>query len=98
MKNKKYYVSESKIHGRGLFASELIKKGETIGIVEGKKTTVNGDYVLWVSDKTGIRVKCDLRFINHADKPNACYFDTLDVAAIKDIKPGEEITHNYEAG
>jgi len=43
-------------------------------------------------------VKCDLRFINHSDEPNAAYFDTLEVGALTDIAPGEEITDDYLSG
>jgi SET domain-containing protein len=41
-------------------------------------------------------VSCNLKYINHADNPNACYYDDLTVAAIRDISANEEITHNYE--
>jgi len=40
----------------------------------------------------------DLRFINHSDEPNAAYYDTLEVCALTDIAPGEEITHDYLSG
>jgi len=36
--------------------------------------------------------------INHSDTPNATFYDNLDVCATRDIKAGEEITHNYGAG
>lgn len=96
MNNSKTIISKSIIHGRGLFASCAIKKGECIGVIRGQKTTQNGDHVLWLSKKEGVKVTCDFRFINHDDNPNACYYNTLDVVALKNIQPGEEITHNYE--
>lgn len=96
MNNSKTVIKKSKIHGRGLFASDVIMKGECIGVISGQKTIQNGDYVLWLSENEGLKVTCDLRFINHDDNPNACFYDTLDVVALKDIQPGEEITHNYE--
>ena len=37
----------------------------------------------------------DLRYINHHPDPNAVYYDDLTVYALRDIAPGEEITHNY---
>ena len=73
------YVDDSTIHGKGLFARHHIKAGVIIG----------------VDEKNGIHVQCELRFINHSDTPNAVYYDTLEVCALRDIKPGEEITHNY---
>lgn len=92
------YVDHSPIHGKGLFARQRIGAGEIIGVVEGVPTAVDGAYVLWVDGQTGIQVQCDLRYINHSDAPNAIYYDTLEVCALKDIVPGEEITHNYDSG
>jgi hypothetical protein len=89
------YVDDSPIHGKGLFARHHIKAGETIGIIDGIPTSANGEHVLWLDGKTGIHVQCELRFINHSDTPNAVYYDTLEVCALTDIRPGEEITHDY---
>lgn len=92
------YVADSPIHGKGLFAKRHICAGETIGVIQGVPASEDGAYVLWVDGKNGVRVQCDLRYINHSDKPNAVYYDTLEVCALKDIAPGEEITHNYDGG
>lgn len=89
------YVEESAIHGKGLFAREKITKGETIGLLKTKPAKKDGPYVLWVDDNERVRVTCHLRFINHSPSPNACYYDTLEVIALRDIEPGEEITHDY---
>ncbi len=89
------YVARSKIHGRGLFAREPIKNGDVIGWIEGKPSRKDGSYVLWISARRGIEVTCKLRYINHSDRPNACYYDDLSVVALRDIEPGEEITHDY---
>lgn len=98
MSNDKIYIAQSKIHGKGLFAKQNIEKGEIIGIVQGVPTKIDGDHVLWINEKKGINVQCDLRYINHAKKPNVCYYDTLEVVALRDIKKGEEFTHNYMHG
>jgi hypothetical protein len=45
-----------------------------------------------------IHVRCHLRFISHSDDPNAAYYNTLEVGALMDIAPGEEITHDYLSG
>jgi len=92
------YVDVSPIHGKGLFARRHIKAGEIIGVIDGIPASTNGEYVLWLDGKNGIHVQCELRFINHSDTPNAVYYDTLEVCALRDIKPGEEITHNYMGG
>ncbi|MGD8483377.1 MAG: SET domain-containing protein [Thioalkalispiraceae bacterium] len=90
------YVDDSAIHGKGLFAKTHIAAGDVIGIACGEHTDKDGPHVLWINDQTGFHVQCNMRFINHSDEPNACYYDTLEVCAIRDIAPGEEITHNYE--
>lgn len=89
------YVDDSKIHGKGLFAKTHITAGDVIGIANGEHTQKDGPHVLWLDDETGFHVQCDMRFINHSDEPNAAYYDTLEVCALRDILPGEEITHNY---
>ena len=91
-----YTVKNSPIHGKGLFATKFIKKDTLIGKISGTKTNKNGMYVLWISDSEAIKVEGDLKFINHSDTPNACYYDDLCVIALRDIQAGEEITHNYE--
>ena len=91
-----YEVRESPIHGRGLFATALIPADTVIGTLEGQAATKDGAYVLWLDDEKGFRVTNDLRFINHATRANAAYYDDLTVATLTDIQPGEEITHNYD--
>lgn len=95
MSNPIIFVDDSPIHGKGLFARTFISAGEVIGTIEGEYTASDGDYVLWLDEQKGILVDSDLRYINHSDNPNAAYYDDLKVYALKDIHPGEEITHNY---
>ena len=89
------YVAPSAIHGMGLFAAEKIACNSVIGWLDGRPADEDGSYVLWINDEEGIEVLCDLRYINHSSKPNACYYDDLSVVALRDIEPGEEITHDY---
>jgi SET domain-containing protein len=91
------YVADSPIHGKGLFADTFIPAGEVIGTLSGEYTTRDGDYVLWLDNQQGFLVHGDLRYINHSDKPNAVYYDTLEVCALRDIYRHEEITHDYGA-
>jgi len=92
------YVADSPIHGRGLFARKYIGAGELIGVLNGAPTSTDGEHVLWLDEENGFHVQCDFRFINHSDEPNAAYYDTLEVWALTDIAPGEEITHDYLSG
>ena len=91
------YIAASKIHGKGLFASVDIPAGSIIGWLTGKPCDRNGSYVLWISENQGIEVLCDLKYINHSDQPNACYYDDLSVVALRDIGTDEEITHDYNS-
>lgn len=95
--HKNTYVAVSAIHGKGLFANMAIPGGAIIGWLEGKPSATDGDYILWISERQGIEVLCDLKYINHSNEPNACYYDDLSVVALRDIDPGEEITHNYSS-
>lgn len=90
------YVADSAIHGKGLFARQRIKAGTVIGRIQGEPTRRDGPHVLWVTPRTGIKVKCVLKYINHSDAPNAIYYDTREVVALRNIARDEEITHNYD--
>jgi SET domain-containing protein len=92
------FVDDSPIHGKGLFAKTFISSGSVIGVVQGQPTTTDGAHVLWIDENKGFHVQCDMRYINHSDFPNAAYYDSLEVCAMRDIQAGEEITHNYGAG
>lgn len=96
MKTRDVYVDASPIHGRGLFAARAIESGEVIGRIDGVPATRDGRYVLWLTDTLGIRVRGPFRYINHSHQPNAVYYDTREVVALRAIRPGEEITHNYD--
>ena len=94
--NQLTYASYSCIHGTGLFARQKILKDTIIGYLQGKPAQQNGIYVLWIDNETGFEVSCDLKYINHSDSPNACYYDDKSVVALCDIDSDEEITHNYD--
>lgn len=70
--------------GKGLFAKELLRAGDTVGHYTGKILTdrqanrmpyVDSDYMLWVCTDCNILGEGALanytRFINHSDHPNA---------------------------
>lgn len=89
------YVAASDIHGNGLFAGRRIAAGNLIGRLRGWPTAEDGPHVLWLDEQHGVQVTCKLKYINHSDRPNACYYDDLSVIALRDIEAGEEITHDY---
>ena len=91
------FIADSHIHGKGLFARTLIPAGAVIGTLRGEHTTTDGEHVLWLNSQHGLQVHGDFCYINHSAEPNAVYYDNLEVAALRDIHPGEEITHDYDA-
>lgn len=92
------YVEDSKIHGKGLFASTAIKTGEYIGLYEGIETAENGMHVLWSETDDGGWIGRDgnneLRYLNHNKKPCA-EFDGFQLFALQTIKIHQEITIDY---
>lgn len=96
MSEIKFEVAESPIHGKGLFATATIKKGEFLGNLQTRAAKKDGPYVLWCDEGRSAReVVCDFRFINHARKANVAYYDDMTVVALRSIKPGEELVHDY---
>jgi uncharacterized protein len=91
------YVTDSGIHGRGLFARSDIEEGTYLGEYMGPAAKRNGSHVLWVYDESGVVGRSGrnkLRYLNHSS--NACAeFDGFDLYASRMIKRGEEITINY---
>lgn len=96
--NVRLHVSNSLIHGKGLFAHGLIEEGTILGRIMGIRTIRDGSYVLWLDEFTGVRMLCKYKYINHSDAPNVILYDTLEVCALRDIYPGEEITYDYGTG
>lgn len=98
MKTKAYkavQVKSSALHGRGLFAEQAINQGALIGEVSGRKTKQESMHTLWLDEQQGFRVQCDFKYINHSRSPNVAYYDDLSVVALRAIKAGEELLHDY---
>ena len=100
-------VKRIKGKGRGVFARKLIRKGEMIEkvpmlvlpIEESKGGSVISDYCFaWGRGTVALALGYGSLY-NHSFRPNARYDDvgpqTKEFSALRDIKPGEEITVNY---
>ena len=93
--------------GLGLFARVAIKKGQFIVRYSGRKIStevadqLDTRYLFevnsrWTIDGSSRRNRA--RYINHSCRPNAeVYFvkHVIKIRAIKNIKPGDEITYHY---
>lgn len=96
-----FYVNESDIHGKGLFAKIQIKPGTYLGTYYGPEVLDdedNGMHVLWAELEedtwTGRDGKNMLRYLNHSTSPCA-EFDGFELYAISEIRPDQEVTINY---
>lgn len=97
--NKLVYTARSLIHGHGLFAAHPLSAGQLIGVYKGPEVEDDGIYVLWIEDDseagwTGYDGKNEMRFMNHADEPNA-EMDGLNCYALNNIPRDAEITIDY---
>jgi hypothetical protein len=108
--NKPYRIGRSRT-GLGLFATKPIKKGTKIVRYFGplldcdkkKDDAIENKYLFQITNRwtiDGSVRKNIARYINHACRPNA-QSDVrkkkrrVDIRAIKDIAPGEEINYDY---
>src|SRR5215470_13596901 len=99
-------IGQSKA-GLGLFARVPVKKGQFIVRYSGRKITtevadrLDTRYLFEVNSRwtiDGASRRNRARYINHSCRPNAeVYFvkHMIKIRAIKNIKPGDEITYHY---
>ena len=101
-------LGQSKIHGIGLFADELIPMGRIIFKEDEYTRIITVDeyenmpplqrmFIDRYSYFNNGVYKCSLdndRFMNHSDTPNTIDIDDVTIANY-DIQPGDEITCNY---
>jgi len=98
-------VSKSNIHGYGygLFASRDISKGDIIlesPFIDVTKVSkgIIADYVFGISDARLVIALDRASLINHSNNPNTDWDlvdDKIVFKAIKDIKVGDELFHDY---
>jgi uncharacterized protein len=110
--NPKAELKESPLAGKGLFAKELIKKGElVVDFSQGDGeyfSTADWDKIYSLDFDYGIQVDDDLffsakdptqvedaDFINHSCDPTCGVKGKVQIVAMRDINPGEEISFDY---
>lgn len=92
--------------GRGLFARERVRAGETLLVWGGD--VVTGDMLKWMSEekhRLAVQIEEDLYlvtpnegpadWVNHSCDPNAGLVGQIVLVALRDIRPGEEICFDY---
>jgi SET domain-containing protein len=112
MKDKKHFVNDrlkvgdSKISGKGVFATRPYEAGEVIEIcpyIAIYERDIRGillDYVFeGLENNTVLCVLGYGMLYNHSNNPNLeTYFgevDTMEFVALRRVEKGEELTHNY---
>src|SRR5437764_13537078 len=104
-------VRESKIHGRGLFATADIAKDEIVAVKGGhivdretlreKITPVLGsveiqiDNDLYIAPLTGEEAELSMLYSNHSCDANLGVRGEITFVAMRDIRAGEELTHDW---
>jgi uncharacterized protein len=104
-------VRESKIHGRGLFAIADIAKDEIVAVKGGhivdRKTLrqqitprlgpveiqVGGD--LFIAPVTEEERELSMLYLNHSCNPNLGMRGEITFVAMRDVRAGEELTHDW---
>lgn len=100
--NLKVEVRNSAISGKGLFATTMIRKGETVLFWHPKELSREEAAELPASEQHYMYPEGDImlymqppeRYVNHSCEPNTHVVGKSDVAS-KDIQSGEEITSDY---
>jgi|SRR3990170_4791455 len=91
--------------GRGLFATEDIKKGEIVWTLDKEEKIISKEERDTLPDETRrfafqykngfIVVHDGSEFMNHSCDPNLWWNGDNTLSAVQDIKKGEEITYDY---
>jgi hypothetical protein len=108
------YIKTTKGRGRGIFTAQEIPAGSHIEscpvLVLSEEDTalihqtrLHDYYFLWGDDGESAIALGYGSLYNHSSKPSADYemdyeMATLEIIALRDIQPGEEITINYTDG
>lgn len=93
-------VRQSPQHGRGVFARRPIPAGALIlefrGPVLVRAEVVPDSYHLQIGEDRylGASGAAD-DYVNHSCAPNSGFLEHLNLSALRDIAPGEEITWDY---
>jgi hypothetical protein len=109
-RSPKTEVRESAIHGRGLFAKEQISAGEIVAVKGGHVITgdvlrelaprvgaaeIQIDDDLFICPVTDEEREGSMIFSNHSCEPNVGVRGQIVFVALREIRAGEELTHDW---
>jgi hypothetical protein len=103
-------IGPSPIHGQGGFATRFMPRGARVGEYAGERITkaeslrrceAQNWFIFGLDDEFDLDGNVEwnpARFLNHSCAPNSeavCEDGRVWIVALRDIRPGEEITFNY---
>jgi uncharacterized protein len=110
-RSPKTEVRESKIHGRGLFATTQIAKDEIVAVKGGHivgRTALRGEITprlgpveiqidedLFIAPVTDEEREGSMLYSNHSCDPNLGMRGEITFVAMRHIRAGEELTHDW---
>jgi uncharacterized protein len=109
-RSPKTQVRDSAIHGKGLFATRALAAGEIVGVKGGHVVTKRqwttlaptlGSAEIQISDDLFVapvqpeQREGSMLFTNHSCEPNIAIQGQIVFVAMRDIAPGEELTHDW---
>jgi hypothetical protein len=103
---EKIYIGKSDLHGKGIFASKNIRKGEVIFTVKGEKINFLIDNkeqakkagLNWFGFGKNQWIDVENNYcnnLNHSCNPNSGIKNKIHIIALKNINKDEEITFDY---
>ncbi len=100
----KLYVDKSRIHGNGVFITQLVARGHTISRIKGvvqiknnitpEDSLANPDWV-GIGKHTWIDPVPPYKFINHSCDPSSGIKGKITLVALRDMQADDEITLDY---
>lgn len=109
-KGERFEVRDSRVHGRGVFALERIRKGARVAQYRGEIITKReslvrqeggNEYIFNLDDEHDLDGAVEwnpARFVNHSCAPNCeALLEDREIwlVALREIQPGEELSFNY---
>jgi SET domain-containing protein len=109
-RSPKTRVRASPIHGRGLFATRRIRRGEIVAVKGGhildrralarSPARAAASYIqieddLYIGAVTRGEVRPNKLFINHSCEPNVGIRGQITFVALRDVAAGEELTYDW---
>jgi SET domain-containing protein len=110
-RSPKTEVRQSKIHGRGLFATADIDEGEVVAVKGGHiisreqlrrdvsprlgPVEIQIDEDLFIAPVTEEERESSMLYSNHSCEPNIGVRGEITFVALRDIRVGEELTHDW---